>query len=67
MPRDPTAGAQRMVTNMKPNTSTKTHPKLDSAKLFGFRNLGIVASAASDLREAADLAFTKKGIETGPA
>lgn len=52
---------------MKPNTSTKTHPKLDSAKLFGFRNLGIVASAASDLREAADLAFTKKGIETGPA
>lgn len=49
---------------MKSDTSTKTPPKLDPAKLFGFRNLAMLASAVGDNRESADLAFTKRGTET---
>lgn len=66
-PDNPTGGAQRKATNMKSDASTKPQLKLDPAKLFGFRNLRIIASAASDLRESADLAFTKKGTETSVA
>jgi hypothetical protein len=49
---------------MKSDTSTQTPLKLDPAKLFGFRNLPMVASKVSDMREVADLAFTKRGTET---
>ena len=35
--------------------------KLDHGKLFGFRNLAAVTRPGSDMREAAGLAFNKRG------
>ena len=38
-------------------------PKLDHARLFGFRNVVCVTDQESDVGESADLAFTKRGTE----
>ena len=53
-----------MVLEHSDKMKTDEQVKLDTAKLLGFRNLSVVMGPKSDIRESADLAFTKRGTET---
>lgn len=48
------------LSNSRERGSSET-PKLDQAKLFGFRNLAPVTKSGSAMQEAAELAFNKRG------